>query len=523
MSTPGNGALEQALAYAAAPGLLPSARASALPDDVLMVLRLAASDQGCLSQQARRLGLPASKLHDASVFYIQQVLFAQGADSYRVLGVDADAPDARLREHYRWLVRWLHPDRNNNAWEDVYLDRVHRAWQQVRNPERRRVHDLANVGAPRVPATGHKSEPVPRVSPAARLPPSRSPSRSMLPMLGFASALIALIVLVASNESGLSDEGGMVHATAQSTGAVKPSASARMALLPMPETEPVTMALPANPVPVDTGTASVLPLPAAVVQAQAMMGQPAPSNTSGMQQAVVAGIKESLAEPSAGISRTASLATPQAQSQRLAATGSRPALASTATTQRSPVSSPVSASRWVPAATAPLSRDVVTPESPVPQVATALVQPLAASRPTTQRGNAPVPAQASPSTVKTLLMNDRLAFSLVQKFRRAYNEGNLEQLMALFARDARDASGGGRQVILESFRSQFEGRQRMRLTLGRPDWQVVGQQAVILSKYRAHRLEGSPQDEREVNGSMRFETRQEDGELRIVHVQPERF
>lgn len=120
-------------------------------------------------------------------------------------------------------------------------------------------------------------------------------------------------------------------------------------------------------------------------------------------------------------------------------------------------------------------------------------------------------------------MNDRLAFSLVQKFRRAYNEGNLEQLMALFARDARDASGGGRQVILESFRGQFEGRQRMRLTLGRPDWQVVGQQAVILSKYRAHRLEGSPQDEREVNGSMRFETRQEDGELRIVHVQPERF
>jgi hypothetical protein len=31
----------------------------------------------------------------------------------------------------RWLMEWLHPDRNNNSWDGVYAERVLKAWREV--------------------------------------------------------------------------------------------------------------------------------------------------------------------------------------------------------------------------------------------------------------------------------------------------------------------------------------------------------------------------------------------------------
>ena len=31
----------------------------------------------------------------------------------------------------RWLLQWLHPDRNNNSWDAVYAERVLKAWREV--------------------------------------------------------------------------------------------------------------------------------------------------------------------------------------------------------------------------------------------------------------------------------------------------------------------------------------------------------------------------------------------------------
>ena len=54
-----------------------------------------------------------------------------GADCYRVLGIKPAASRATARDHMRWLLEWLHPDRNNNSWDAVYAERVLKAWREV--------------------------------------------------------------------------------------------------------------------------------------------------------------------------------------------------------------------------------------------------------------------------------------------------------------------------------------------------------------------------------------------------------
>jgi hypothetical protein len=156
MSQSAGPALEQALACHRAPALLAAALSRPLPDQTLTLLRLAAGDHVLAAHCALACGESETEVVEAAAFFIQQVLFAPGADSYRVLGVNPDAPDERIKEHYRWLVRWLHPDRNTDDWDSVYADRVNVAWQTLRLRDRRLGYDqsrLAGAGLPVAAAT----------------------------------------------------------------------------------------------------------------------------------------------------------------------------------------------------------------------------------------------------------------------------------------------------------------------------------------------------------------------------------
>ena len=141
----GTDALEQALAVYRTPGRLPQLRNRPLPDSMLRLLRIAAGDAEALAAAAHTTGESSQTLVDAAVLYIQQILFAEDADSYRLLGVRADAPKEQVKEHYHWLMRWLHPDRHPERWEVVYSDRVNRAWQTLRSAARRSAYDLSLV------------------------------------------------------------------------------------------------------------------------------------------------------------------------------------------------------------------------------------------------------------------------------------------------------------------------------------------------------------------------------------------
>ena len=146
----GSDSFDLVLAVFREPARIAEIRERPLPEDVARVIRLAAGEASALEDAVRSTGENEEKLVEASVFFLQQILFAPGADSYRVLGAASNSQQDRLRENYRWLMKWLHPDRNQDGWEAVYADRVNIAWQDLKTPSRRADYDEKSAVIPTV-------------------------------------------------------------------------------------------------------------------------------------------------------------------------------------------------------------------------------------------------------------------------------------------------------------------------------------------------------------------------------------
>jgi hypothetical protein len=102
-----------------------------LPPNIIELMRIAAASPEACQAAVAQTGEPRHVLIEAARFYLQQVLFRPDADCYRILGIQPPAPRATAREHMRWLLEWLHPDRNKNSWDAVYAERVLKAWREV--------------------------------------------------------------------------------------------------------------------------------------------------------------------------------------------------------------------------------------------------------------------------------------------------------------------------------------------------------------------------------------------------------
>jgi len=133
--------IDLALAVFREPSRIAEVRDRPLPEDIARIIRLAAGEHAALEDAKQSTGSTAQVLAESCAFFLQQVLFAPGADAYRVLGARPDAPQARLRENYRWLMKLLHPDRNQDGWEVGYADRVNVAWQDLKTLDRRMKYD----------------------------------------------------------------------------------------------------------------------------------------------------------------------------------------------------------------------------------------------------------------------------------------------------------------------------------------------------------------------------------------------
>lgn len=133
----GDDALGVALALYRQPSMAAEWRERPLPDGVELLMRLACREQAALQVARQRSGLAESDCVEAATFGLQQLLFTAHADAYRVLGGACSSSQDQLRQHYRWLIKWLHPDRHDDGWESVYADRVNLAWQALKTPDRR--------------------------------------------------------------------------------------------------------------------------------------------------------------------------------------------------------------------------------------------------------------------------------------------------------------------------------------------------------------------------------------------------
>lgn len=127
-----------------------------LPHDVLLLIRLAASDPDTLLRMSTRTGRTPEVLREAAVLYIQQVLWTPDADHYRTLGLEQSASHEQLAEHLRWLMKWMHPDRRQLPQEAAFGDRVLSAWNALKTPERRKDYDQSLAGKSTASTKGGK-------------------------------------------------------------------------------------------------------------------------------------------------------------------------------------------------------------------------------------------------------------------------------------------------------------------------------------------------------------------------------
>jgi hypothetical protein len=116
-------------------------RSEPLPDGVLLLLRIAAGDEEAERTAAEFAGRSRETVRRAAAFFIEQILFASDADSYRVLGAIPQASAGELRRNLALLMRWLHPDLDPQGRRSVFIGRVTTAWNNLKTPERRAEYD----------------------------------------------------------------------------------------------------------------------------------------------------------------------------------------------------------------------------------------------------------------------------------------------------------------------------------------------------------------------------------------------
>jgi hypothetical protein len=124
-------ALDVALDMMQRPLLAKHAQRTPLPEDVLQLIRIAAGSEEDVAWASRTRARANDEIREAAVTFLQQVLFCPGADNFRLLGLGPSATAEELHEHRRWLLKWLHPDRNRNKWESQLFQRVSHAAKAV--------------------------------------------------------------------------------------------------------------------------------------------------------------------------------------------------------------------------------------------------------------------------------------------------------------------------------------------------------------------------------------------------------
>jgi hypothetical protein len=126
-------ALDVALDMVQRPLLARQAQSQPLPPDVLQLIRIAAQSDEDIVWASRTRARSTTEIRDAAVMFLQQVLFHPRADSLRLMGLGPSATLEDLHEHRKWLLKWLHPDRNPDKWESQLFKRVLDASREAQN------------------------------------------------------------------------------------------------------------------------------------------------------------------------------------------------------------------------------------------------------------------------------------------------------------------------------------------------------------------------------------------------------
>ena len=135
-------AIRNALYLFHMPSQVRQARSGPLPHGIPELLEVAAGEQAITDDAAEALKRSADVLREAAAFFIEQVLLAPEADSYRVLGGTRTTSSTELRRNMALLLRWTHPDADRPGTRTAFANRVTKAWENLKTQERRENYNV---------------------------------------------------------------------------------------------------------------------------------------------------------------------------------------------------------------------------------------------------------------------------------------------------------------------------------------------------------------------------------------------
>jgi len=135
-------AMLAAIALLSEPRFVKKARRMELPTGIPDLLRVAAGDPAVTAAMEDRTNCSTRRLRAAALFYVEQVMLAPEADSFRVLGATSAVGTAELRQHMALALRAFHPDLGQtdgqtNIDRSVFTNRLTVAWEDLKTDARR--------------------------------------------------------------------------------------------------------------------------------------------------------------------------------------------------------------------------------------------------------------------------------------------------------------------------------------------------------------------------------------------------
>jgi len=462
-----------------------------LPTDMDRLLALANGSGSTCDDAARQTGARPDEVRDAARFLVQRLCFGRGANHYRVLGLNPDAPPEQVKEHHRRLMWLFHPDRvaGRASWTEGYAARVNEAWAVLSHPASRARYDawlLQSESSPAAGAVGTWSASrrlVPvgsgRSRAGRRISQRRPLWRRWLPLVVLGGCALGAALLVVTIQLSLTSNAPRLYAPAagNSTAPPPPDLSAQLAGLEQARDHRIAALSPdRQPRLTEMSAAPVVAAPGAA---------PAAQNPAGLSPS---GVESGSVSP---VSAAAPLLPPPVHLAGLAQTR-----------QRDP-EAPVQEN------STGLALVTSIPSGPAPKGV-----PMPAD-PSVPAGPAPAP-QSTPTPIPAgVKLTDREVQTLIDRYTDAYRRGDLNGVMVLFTPGARGKGGSDRGSVRRDYGNLFEAFLIRRLQLNAVKWSLRGDRAKVSARYELWLRGRGDGRQTQWTGNIHFRLRKHEGQVMI--------
>jgi hypothetical protein len=124
-------AVETAFMLLHQPALMRRITKNDIPADVLILLKVSGGAADLAEDLSLQHNMEPADVVTAARLYLQCILTNAGSNDRRMLCLPEAAGAEEIREHKKWLLKWLHPDRNHDSWESALFLQVNDAFNRL--------------------------------------------------------------------------------------------------------------------------------------------------------------------------------------------------------------------------------------------------------------------------------------------------------------------------------------------------------------------------------------------------------